>query len=80
MATGIKRGIDKLGRIVIPMEFRNELHVHSGDEVEMILEGKSVRITKVTRGCQGCGCTNEFKLKTIGEVTLCVDCLGEFLK
>jgi transcriptional pleiotropic regulator of transition state genes len=75
---GIKRGVDDLGRIVIPKEFRKELNILNSDEVEMIIEGKSIRLTKVIRGCHQCGCTNEFKLKTVGNITLCRDCIKEF--
>lgn len=34
---GVKRKIDPLGRIVLPSEFRKELGVKEGEEVEMFL-------------------------------------------
>lgn len=34
---GIKRKLDPLGRFVIPMEFRKELGLKEGDNVEMFL-------------------------------------------
>lgn len=34
---GIKRKIDPLGRIVLPSEFRKELGVKEGEQVEMFL-------------------------------------------
>lgn len=34
---GVKRKIDPLGRIVLPSEFRKELGIKEGEEVEMFL-------------------------------------------
>ena len=34
---GVKRRIDPLGRIVLPSEFRKELGIKEGEEVEMFL-------------------------------------------
>lgn len=75
---GEPRALDPLGRVTIPIWIRKELSLHEGDEVFVAIEGKSIRLTKKTRGCHKCGCTNEFKLKTLGEITLCTDCIKEF--
>lgn len=41
--TGISRRIDDLGRIVIPKEVRNTLHIRDGDALEMYIDdGKLV--------------------------------------
>lgn len=41
--TGISRRIDDLGRIVIPREIRNTLHIRDGDALEMYIDdGKLV--------------------------------------
>ena len=37
-ATGIVRRIDDLGRIVIPKEIRNSLHINEGDPMEIFLD------------------------------------------
>lgn len=37
-ATGISRRIDDLGRVVIPREIRNTLHIRDGDALEMLIE------------------------------------------
>ena len=37
--TGISRRIDDLGRIVIPREVRNALHIRDGDALEMYIDG-----------------------------------------
>ena len=36
-ATGITRCIDELGRIVIPMEMRRNLHLANGDAMEFLI-------------------------------------------
>lgn len=41
---GVKRKIDPLGRIVLPSEFRKELRVKEGDEVEMFLISDGIYI------------------------------------
>lgn len=37
-ATGIIRHIDDLGRVVIPREIRNTLHIKEGDPLEIYLD------------------------------------------
>lgn len=76
--TGITRGLDDLGRVVIPKELRRKLAIRFGDEIDFTLEGTSIRLSKVTVGCRRCGCTNKAKLKTLDDVTLCTDCIEEF--
>ena len=41
---GVKRKIDPLGRIVLPSEFRKELGIKEGEEVEMFLLGDGIYI------------------------------------
>ena len=43
---GIKRKIDKLGRIVLCSEHRKELGIECDDEIEMTLENNSIVIRK----------------------------------
>ena len=45
-ATGIVRKIDDLGRIVIPKEIRNSMHIHDGDPIEIFLQTKDEIILK----------------------------------
>ena len=64
----MKREIDKLGRIVIPKEMRNELGVINGDPVDIELVGKKVIITN----------PNKVDYKAIiEEALMCIDnCIG----
>lgn len=36
-ATGIIRSMDKLGRIVIPSELHDTLHIHAGEQLEILI-------------------------------------------
>ena len=40
--TGITRRIDELGRIVIPKEIRNNMHIKSGELLEIYLSSPEV--------------------------------------
>lgn len=40
----MKRKIDNLGRLVIPIEMRDELKIKNGDEVNIELQGNSIVI------------------------------------
>ncbi|WKL04223.1 AbrB/MazE/SpoVT family DNA-binding domain-containing protein [Paenibacillus amylolyticus] len=39
--TGMKRSLDRLGRIVLPKEMRDTMEIHIGDPLEFSLKGKS---------------------------------------
>jgi len=52
---GIVRKIDKLGRIVIPVEFRKSLGMQLEDSVEMMLDGKYIKMSKQEEDCIFCG-------------------------
>lgn len=41
---GVKRKIDPLGRIVLPSEFRKELGIKEGEEIEMFLISDGIYI------------------------------------
>ncbi|AKR38501.1 AbrB/MazE/SpoVT family DNA-binding domain-containing protein [Bacillus cereus] len=46
--TGIVRNMDKLGRLVIPMELRRTLEIKEGDHIEVFREGENVVVRKAT--------------------------------
>ncbi|MBQ7896893.1 MAG: AbrB/MazE/SpoVT family DNA-binding domain-containing protein [Clostridia bacterium] len=72
------RAIDELGRIVVPMEFRNALDIKSGELLRMEVEGEKIIIQKNTPSCAFCGEVNgltKFEGKTI-----CLNCIREISK
>lgn len=54
MGKGMKRKIDKLGRVVIPKSLRNALGVDLNDEISMTLSGDSIIISKASGICALC--------------------------
>ena len=73
-ATGIVRKVDKLGRIVIPMEYRRFLDVvNDEDAFEIFVEDDKIILKKYQRGCMFCG---EIKSSvTLGDKIVCTDCI-----
>lgn len=53
-STGIVRKIDGLGRIVLPIELRKYMDIHTGDD-EIFVEGGTIVLSKYTPACLFCG-------------------------
>jgi transcriptional pleiotropic regulator of transition state genes len=66
---GVIRQLDPVGRVVIPIEFRNLLDLKAGDPIEIILKEDSIELKKFTEAsCTFCGSKRglkEFKGKYI---------------
>ncbi|MBQ1230860.1 MAG: AbrB/MazE/SpoVT family DNA-binding domain-containing protein [Clostridia bacterium] len=63
-ATGIVRQVDRLGRIVIPMEIRKKFDmIDDEDSFEIFVEDDKIILKKYQPGCLFCG-------ETEGTVTL----------
>ncbi|MBE6700387.1 MAG: AbrB/MazE/SpoVT family DNA-binding domain-containing protein [Ruminococcaceae bacterium] len=78
---GIKgniRAIDELGRIVVPIDFRSELEIKSGDLLKMELQGNTIVIRKNTPACVFCGAEDD--LVTFGSKTVCKKCIDKISK
>lgn len=56
-STGIVRHMDKVGRIVIPIELRQSLYIEDGDAVEIYTEGDKIVLKKYSPSCIFCGNT-----------------------
>lgn len=54
---GIVRDIDKLGRIVIPSEYRSTLGIESGDPIEILGEKDRIVLRRYVPGCIFCNST-----------------------
>ncbi len=77
-STGIFREIDKLGRIVLPVELRRTLEINSGDLIEFYTEGNTVILKKQTKCCNFCG--SEASVYTFKGRNICMDCIDEIKK
>ena len=47
--------IDGLGRIVLPIELRKYMDIHTGDDIEIFVEGGTIVLSKYTPACLFCG-------------------------
>ena len=74
-STGMTRPIDYLGRIVIPMEIRENLNIHPKDLLEIYLDGNQIILKKNTDSCVFCGVEND--LVSLEEKSVCKNCLAK---
>ena len=60
--TGIVRGIDSLGRIVLPKELRTNMHLDTDTKLEIFVDGDSIVLKKhrPAGSCDFCGEVDEF--------------------
>ena len=73
-ATGIVRQVDKLGRIVVPMEIRKKFDIiDDQDSFEIFVEEDKIILKKYQPGCLFCG-ENEDTVYFQGK-TICRKCL-----
>ena len=56
-STGIVRGIDALGRIVLPKELRTSMHLDTDTKLEIFVDGDSIILKKhrPAGSCDFCG-------------------------
>lgn len=56
-STGIVRGIDALGRIVLPKELRTSLRLDTDSKLEIFVDGESIVLKKYrpAGACDFCG-------------------------
>lgn len=67
-STGIIRRMDELGRVVIPIEIRNQFDIAEKDPMEIYVDGSSIVLKKFEPNCIFCGNTKnlvEYKNKLI---------------
>ena len=75
---GIVRKIDDLGRIVLPMEQRNFLHILEKDPLEVTLDFNGNFLLKPGKKCITCGRLED--IIEINEMYLCEHCLNNYQK
>ena len=56
-STGIIRRMDELGRVVIPIEIRNQFNIGQKDPIEIYVDGSSIVLKKFEPNCIFCGNT-----------------------
>ena len=71
-STGIVRRMDELGRVVIPIEIRNQFNIVEKDPIEIYVDGSSIVLKKFEPNCIFCGNTKNL-LEYHGKL-ICKDC------
>lgn len=74
-STGIVRKVDELGRVVIPIELRNQFHIAEKDPIEIFVDGSSIILKKYEKSCFFCG--NTKKLVSYKDKLICNKCLTQ---
>lgn len=67
-STGIIRRVDELGRVVVPIEIRNQFNIVEKDPIEIYVDGSSIILKKYEPNCVFCGNTEdlvEYKNKLV---------------
>jgi transcriptional pleiotropic regulator of transition state genes len=73
--TGITRGLDSLGRIVIPIEIRRLFEIKESDQLEFYVEDNKIILQKSNPSCTFCG--SEESLVPFAEKYICSSCVGK---
>lgn len=77
-STGIVRRVDELGRVVIPIEIRNQFKIAEKDPIEIYVDGSNIVLKKHEDTCIFCGSTkglSEYKGKLV-----CDKCVEQISK
>ena len=74
-STGIIRRVDELGRVVIPIEIRNQFNIVEKDPIEIYVSGYNIILKKFEPNCIFCG--NNENLLTYNDKLLCSDCASK---
>ena len=71
-STGIIRRMDELGRVVIPIETRNQFNIAEKDPMEIYVDGSSIILKKFEPNCIFCG--NTKNLLEYNDKLICEKC------
>ena len=71
-STGIIRRVDELGRVVIPIEIRNQFNIAEKDPIEIYVDGSSIVLKKFEPNCIFCGSTEN--LYNFNDKLICENC------
>lgn len=74
-ATGIVRRVDELGRVVLPIELRRNMHIAEKDALEIYVDGANIILKKYEPDCIFCG--NAANVTTFKGKNVCEDCIKE---
>lgn len=76
---GIVRKIDRLGRIVLPVEMRRVLRIKEGDSIEIFSDSEQrIILHKYVPGCVICGRLDQ--LQALMDKQLCASCRTQIVR
>lgn len=78
-STGMVRHLDKLGRVVIPMELRKSLGISSQQALEIFVNGQQIILQKHESCCSLCGSAADGMTDFNGR-TICPHCVSALRK
>ncbi|CAB4859490.1 MAG: AbrB/MazE/SpoVT family DNA-binding domain-containing protein [Actinobacteria bacterium] len=71
--SGIARKVDRLGRVVLPVEIRRSLGIEVGDLINVSVDGQRVVMRKVSSGCTFCDSPDQ--LREFADRLICEACV-----
>ncbi len=74
-STGIIRRVDELGRVVIPIEIRNQFNIVEKDPIEIFVNGSSIVLKKYEPNCIFCGSNQD--LLSYNDKLICTECANK---
>ena len=74
-STGITRPVDALGRVVIPMEIRENLNIKTTDLLDISVQGNQIVLTKHGQTCIFCNSADD--LVIFEDKKVCKACLAK---
>ena len=77
-STGIVRKMDELGRVVIPIEIRNQFNIMEKDPIEIYVDGSTIVLRKYEPNCIFCG--NTENLINYNDKLICKECSKKISK
>ncbi len=77
-STGITRPVDALGRVVIPMEIRENLDIKTKDLLEIFVQGDKIVLKKHIDACIFCDSDDD--VVTFEDKKVCKSCLAKLSK
>ena len=77
-STGITRRMDELGRVVIPIEIRNQFNIVEKDPIEIFVDESNIILKKFEPNCIFCG--NTKNLSTYNDKLICNNCIKKIGK
>lgn len=77
-STGMVRDIDKVGRVVIPKEIRDNLGIHENDPLEIFVKDDMIIFRRYEPACLFCG--NAEDIVTYEDKKICKACIEKLKK